>query len=258
MIFFNPDKFHQRIAEAQAAQFSGWDFAWLKGRMVQQEPPWDYSVIVKSHFKNVYSLLDMGTGGGELLSELAPLPPDTHATESFQPNLEIAQKRLSPLAVTVHPFEKDDELPFDDAYFDLVINRHDSFDLDEVFRLLKPGGHFITQQVGGLDNLELNQTLEIDLSLPFFDWGMESVLTKLYEREWLVEMAEKTPLKTTFLDIGAVFYYLKAIPWQIEGFSLESHFEGLLRVHNIIERQGEFVTTAHRFIIEAKKRETTL
>ena len=87
---------------------------------------------------------------------------------------------------------------------------------------------------------------------------MESVLTKLYEREWLVEMAEKTPLKTTFLDIGAVFYYLKAIPWQIEGFSLESHFEGLLRVHNIIERQGEFVTTAHRFIIEAKKRETTL
>jgi hypothetical protein len=86
---------------------------------------------------------------------------------------------------------------------------------------------------------------------------MESVLIKLYENKWAVEVAKKAALKTTFLDIGAVFYYLKAIPWQIEGFSLESHFEGLIRVHNIIEHQGEFVTTAHRFLIVVKKKEAT-
>jgi SAM-dependent methyltransferase len=199
----------------------------------------------------------MGTGGGELLSELTPLPADSHATESYQPNLAIAQKRLSPFSVKIHAFEKDAALPFDDEVYDLVINRHESFDLDEVFRILKPGGRFITQQVGGLDNLELNQTLETKLSFPFFNWGMESVLIKLYENKWAVEVAKKAALKTTFLDIGAVFYYLKAIPWQIKGFCLETHFEGLFRVHNIIENQGEFITTAHRFLIVAKKKGAT-
>lgn len=255
MIFFNSEKFHQCIAEAQAADFSGWDFAWLKDRMIEEDPPWDYPALVKSYFRDTHSSLDMGTGGGELLSGFAPLPPDTNVTESYQPNLSIAQKRLLPLFVRVHAFEKDAALPFDEANFDLVINRHNSFDLDEVFRILKPGGRFITQQVGGLDNLELNQILETKLSFPFFDWGMEAVLTKLYEREWLIEVAEKAALRTTFLDIGAVFYFLKAIlPWQIEGFSLESHFAGLVQVHNIIEHQGEFLTTAHRFLIVAKKK----
>jgi len=30
-----------------------------------------------------------------------------------------------------------------------VINRHESFSASEVFRVLKPGGIFVTQQVGG-------------------------------------------------------------------------------------------------------------
>ena len=256
MNFFNPEKFHQYIAEAQTADFSGWDFGWLKDRMIQQAPPWDYAALVKSHFKNVHSLLDMGTGGGELLSELAPLPANTHATESYQPNLTIAQDTLSPYSVVVHAVNKNTSLPFDNEYFDLVINRHDSFDLDEVFRILQPGGRFLTQQVGGLDNLELNQFLEENFSFPFFHWGLESVLTKLYEMKWSVKLAEKATLLTTFLDIGAVFYYLKATPWQIEGFSLQTHIEGLVRIHNIIEKQGKFITTAHRFLIVAEKKGT--
>ncbi len=258
MIFSNPDRFDQYIAEAQAADFSGWDFGWLEGRMIQEDPPWDYLTLVKSYFKQTHSLLDMGTGGGELLASLAPLPPDVHATESFQLNIGIAQKRLSPLNVRVHAIDECELLPFNDAYFDLVINRHESFDLDEVSRVLKPGGTFITQQVSGLDNLELNQVLEADFSFPFFHWSLESTLIKLYEKDWAVELAEKAAHKTTFLDIGAVFYYLKAIPWQIQGFSLETHFEGLVRVHNIIEKQGKFESTAHRFLIVAKKKERTI
>jgi len=257
MTFYNREIFNHLITEAQAAVFSGWDFKWLSGRMIQEDPPWDYPALVKSHFTNVHSLLDMGTGGGELLSTLVPLPIDTHATESYPPNLEMAKKRLSPLSVTVHSFEQDETLSFKDAYFDLVINRHESFNIDEVIRILKPGGYFITQQVGGLDNLEINQVLEPETPIPFFDWSMESVLIKLYENTWLVKVAEKAALKTRFLDIGAVYYYLKAIPWQIEGFSLEAHFEGLRQVHNIIERQGEFITTAHRFLIVAEKKGTT-
>lgn len=258
MDIINPQRFQQLLSEAQSANFTGWDFQWLQGRMVQEEPPWDYPSIVRGYFKEVHSLLDMGTGGGELLASLAPLPPDTHATESYRPNQAIAHQALSPLGVFVHPLEENSPLPFPNNRFDLVINRHDGYDPIEVFRVLKPGGTFITQQVGGLDNLELNQVLEEGISFPFLDWDLATALTKLYEAKFKVIKAEKAALKSIFYDIGAVFYYLKAIPWQIPDFSLETHADKLAQLHHIIEIQGKFTATAHRFLIIAQKKEQEL
>jgi SAM-dependent methyltransferase len=202
------------------------------------------------------SMMDLGTGGGELLASLAPLPPDTHATESYSPNQAIARARLAPLGVTLHTTEEDaPRLPFPDERFDLVISRHDSYDPLEIYRVLKKGGGFITQQVGGLDNLELNQVLEKEISYPFTDCSLAKDLTGLYDAGFLITRAEKAALRSVFKDIGAVVYYLKAIPWQVPGFSPSSHAEGLIRLHNIIERQGEFLATAHRFMIVARKEE---
>lgn len=254
MNILNPERYHKLAANAQAAGFSGWDFSWLNGRMIQENPPWDYDRLVKEQLNKTHSLLDMGTGDGELLASLAPLPPDTHATEAYPPNQTIALERLSTLAVTVHAIKENTTLPFSNARFDLVINRHEDFDPEEVFRVLKPHGFFITQQVGGLDNLELNQVLEDNLSFPFVKWGLASALSRLYEANFHVVRAEKAALKTIFTDIGAVLYYLKAIPWQVVGFNPETHFPQLVRLHNIIERHVQFVTTAHRFLIVAQKR----
>jgi SAM-dependent methyltransferase len=249
----NPQRFQALVAEAQTAEFSGWDFSWLSDRMIQEEPPWDYATLVRTHLAAAHNLLDMGTGGGEFLAALPNLPPETHATESYPPNQTIAQARLRPLGVHVHPVEEDASLPFDDRYFDLVINRHESYEPGEVYRILKPGGVFITQQVGELDNLELNQMLQTNVPYHFTDWGLESETFRLLECGFAITRAEKSALTTRFLDIGAVVYYLKAIPWQIEGFSPETHAQGLIQLHNFIERQGVFVTTAHRFLIIARK-----
>ena len=253
MKLINPDRYQHLLSDAQNADFSGWDFQWLDGRMVQDDPPWDYPSIVREHLPKTNVLLDMGTGGGELLASLAPLPPETHATESYPPNQAIAQNRLAALNVTLHSTREGDPLPFDNAYIDLVINRHDSFDASDVFRVLKPGGVFITQQVGGLDNLELNQILEENLTFPHIQTSLASDLIGLYEAGFRVERAEKAAIPSIFRDIGAVVYYLKAISWQVPGFSPETHAQGLIKIHNIIERQGQFVATAHRYFIIAKK-----
>ena len=247
------DQFQDLISAAQDAVFEGWDFSWLEGRLHQQEPPWDYAELVKACIGTAESLLDMGTGGGEFLASLAPLPPDTHATESYPPNQPIAQQRLAPMGVTVHPIAEAGPLPFADSRFDVVINRHESYDPAEVYRILKPCGRFLTQQVGELDNLELNQILEVDQHFQFTDWGVESETVRLQEAGLSVKRAEKAALTTRFYDIGAVVYYLKAIPWQIEGFSPETYAEKLLRLHHFIEGQGAFNTTAHRFLILAQK-----
>ena len=74
MDIIHPERFEQLVTEAQAADFEGWDFCWLEGRLVQEEPPWHYPEIVRAHFASVHSLLDLGTGGGELLASLIPLP----------------------------------------------------------------------------------------------------------------------------------------------------------------------------------------
>jgi hypothetical protein len=33
------------IAEAEAADVTGWDFSWLDGRATEERPPWGYDVV---------------------------------------------------------------------------------------------------------------------------------------------------------------------------------------------------------------------
>jgi len=82
---------------------------------------------------------------------LRPLPAKTVATEGYAPNVQTARDRLSPLGVQVIAIDQETDhiLPLADSTFDLIINRHEYYDPHEVRRILKPGGRFITQQVGG-------------------------------------------------------------------------------------------------------------
>jgi SAM-dependent methyltransferase len=70
-------------------------------------------------------------------------------------------------------------LPLADATFDLVINRHESFDAREVQRVLRPGGTFITQQVGAQDLIELNEALQDKTRMAFPEWKLSSVRRQL-------------------------------------------------------------------------------
>jgi len=128
--------------------FKGWDFSHIATRMTEEKLPWDYKEIVQSYMDPSKAMLDMGTGGGEFLLSLNPPRHKTFATESYPPNVEVCRKTLPSYEIEVRQVFRDEELPFDDGFFDLVINRHESFSASEVFRVLKPGGIFVTQQVG--------------------------------------------------------------------------------------------------------------
>jgi hypothetical protein len=68
-------------------------------------------------------LLDIDTGGGEVLASLQPLPATTVATEGWEPNLPVARDRLAPFGVDVRRHDGTDPLPARDGEFDLVLNR---------------------------------------------------------------------------------------------------------------------------------------
>lgn len=245
------DTFDQRVVEAEAAPFSGWDFAYLRGRWREADPPWDYRADVLGRLPHVSRLLDMGTGGGEFLASLAPLPAYTAATESYTPNVPVARRRLGPLGVDLFTLESDTTLPFPDQHFDLIINRHESYDPAEVRRILRGGGTFLTQQVGGADNARLNEVL--GAPLPTDHWGAADACRQLTDVGFaIVRQLEAFPA-TRFFDIGAVVYYLKVIRWQIDDFSVEGYRDALRRLHEQMIADGGLTTRSHRFLIEARR-----
>jgi len=252
----SPTSFEQLVQEALDHSFSGWDFSWLDSRWYEAAPSWDYRQVVQDKIKNVASLLDMGTGGGEFLSSLADLPPATYATEGYAPNIPVAKELLEPLGIKVVQVVDDNALPLPSAAFDLVINRHESYALPEVFRILRPGGVFLTQQVGPRDCVELNQYLEAPLEPDIHSWSLAQEKTAVEEAGLRIRRSEEQLLDSKFYDIGAVVYYLKVIAWQIPDFSVEGYREHLEAMYRLIERQGAFFATAHRFLIEAEKPET--
>jgi SAM-dependent methyltransferase len=241
--------------EAQKWTLKGWDFSDLKDRWVEESPKWNYRDQVIRHLSQSNSLLDMGTGGGEFLSKLPDLPEKVWATESYPPNQPIARKRLKPLGILLAATIDGERLPFTNAEFDLVINRHESYSAKDVARILKPGGRFVTQQVGGLDNQAINDAIAPGTYNKFSNWSLELAVDQIKNAGLEIVSAKEDFPATTFLDIGALIAYLKAIPWQIPNFSLATHSEQLRELHRTIENSGEFKSHSHRFIIEAIKPE---
>jgi SAM-dependent methyltransferase len=247
------DEFERLVQEAWGHEFAGWDFSFVSGRMVESPTSWDYRQIVVDRFRNVQSVLDQDTGGGEYLSALQPLPPKTCATEGYPPNLPIAKARLEPLGVKVFDTHAMEKLPFDDNSYGLVINRHGSFLAPEILRILKPGSAFITQQVGGKNCIRLNEALQDHPDMPFALWTLDLAVKQLEGSGLrIVQRKEEFP-PVDFKDIGAVVYYLKAISWQVTDFTIEKYYDRLGEIHNTILETGKFRVEAHRFFIEATK-----
>lgn len=246
--------FDRLVADAEQP-FSGWDFGYISktDRLVEAPLAWSYASWLLPYLRRAGSLLDMGTGGGEFLARLQPFPEYTAATEGYPPNVPIARERLEPLGVDVHEVLEDLRLPFPDATFDLVINRHESYSPDEVLRVLKSGGRFITQQVGSQNDVELNRLLGAPPEDEYAHWNLDFAARELEVAGFqLTEQQEDFP-PARFFDIGAVVYYLKAVPWQIPGFSVERYRDALLTLHSTIERDGYVDVSTHRFLIVARK-----
>ena len=63
---------------------------------------------------------------------------------------------------------------------------------------------------------------------------------------------EALPL-ARFADVGAVVYYLKAIPWQIPDFSVDLYFDGLKELERRARTEECIAVRGHRFLLDATK-----
>ena len=161
--------------EERVAHIHGWDFSHIAHRYTEQEDlPWNYRETVLRYSKPDMKLLDIDTGGGEFLCTLGHPYENMAATEGYPPNVKLCRETLLPLGIDFRPGDGKEALPFADASFDMVINRHGDFCAEDICRILKPGGLFITQQVGAENDRELVELLCGKRELPFPEQGFLS------------------------------------------------------------------------------------
>ena len=234
--------------------FAGWDFSYLDRRMLEEQPPWSYSARAAELMRQASSVVDLGTGGGERFLKLREhWPKKVVVTEDYPPNVELATERLTPLGVKVIKAQLADTvlLPFADGEFDLVLNRHSGFNANEVARILAANGAFLTQQIHGLWAYDLLAAFDARPQWPtstpdkYVPQLEAAGLTVLDTREWAGQLA--------FTDVGAIVYYLKAVPWLVPGFSVETHASYLLKLHDRQEKGQALAFAARKYLIEVCK-----
>lgn len=241
-------------AEERIAHIHGWDFSHIRDRYTEEEDlPWNYRETILRHLNPEMRLLDIDTGGGEFLLSLNHPYGNTAATEGYPPNVELCRQTLLPLGIDFRQGDGRGRLPFDDCSFDMVINRHGDFSSSDIFRLLKPGGLFITQQVGAENDRELVELLCGETELPFPEQYLDIATRKFREAGFEILEAGECYRPIRFYDVGALVWFARIIEWEFPGFSVDTCRERLLNAQRILEQNGCLEGRIHRFLLVAQK-----
>jgi len=251
----NEDKLLKQWEKDEKAFFAGWDFSYIKKRMKGEKLPWDYRSMAKKLVKKSKSVLDMATGGGEVFSSFAPFPKHAIAIEGYKPNVAVARKKLAPLGVKVIFANETKKLPLKTGEFDLVLNKHGGINKEsakEIFRILSKGGVFLTQQVEGTNLDDLMRVFGAKPKWP--SNTLENLKKYLIKAGFKIKIAKKWSGKMTFKDVGAVVYFLKAIPWLVDNFSVKTYLPCLKKLQKKIDKDKKLAFSEKRFIILAEKK----
>jgi SAM-dependent methyltransferase len=277
-------RFEDLLAEGESVPVAGWDFSWFAGReagsqhprATEGRPPWGYARLLGRRLAALAGVpgaaaLDLQTGGGEVLAAAVSTglssgpaaPPTLVATESWPPNVAVAERNLAPLGARVVAVPgPDSDLPFPDASFDLVTSRHPvSVRWDEVARVLKPGGRYFSQDVGHPSVGELSEYMLGPRPEPAPDQPDQPDQPDR-DPKWSVLAAQRAGLtvadlreyrgRIEFNDVAAVVVFLRKVIWIVPGFTVAGYRDRLRALHEQIERDGPFLATTVRFLIEAR------
>lgn len=242
-------------AVERRAQIKGWDFSELDGKWDDGDDllPWDFAALVQQYRRDDLHLLDMDTGGGEFLLSLKHPYERTAATEGWAPNIALCKERLLPLGIDFREMRDPKAMPFADASFDLVLNRHGAYDAAELWRVLKPGGIFLTQQVGAENDRELVTRLLPDAKPPFPEQQLEIQLARFRAAGFEILAEDEAFRPIRFYDTAALIWFAKVIEWEFTGFSVDRCFPQLVKTEAEIKEKGAVCGSIHRYYFAARK-----
>jgi SAM-dependent methyltransferase len=222
----------------------GWDFTGMN--VLRQPVPWDYHDVVLRYLRSSDVVLDVGTGAGERLRDLAPafghglgIDADPEMIRLARQNpggnlsFRVCSQRLESVPRTFH----------------VILDRHAPFDLTAIAAHLRPGGYFITQQVGERNMACVKAALGQPASPPPIQRqaitasGLRPLAFMEYDVEYVVR------------DIESLVFWLNALDpahADVDGQSAVASAATLNRVLAGNADERGFVTNEHRYLAIAQ------
>lgn len=150
--------------------------------------------------------------------------------------------------------DADISLPFPDEKFDIIINRHGACNPKEIYRILKPGGIFITEQVGALNDRNLvEQLYAVPPKQPFPKQHLDLFVREFMENNFSILDSRETFGTIRFNDTGALVWFARVIEWEFPNFSVKNNLEQLFSIQERLEKEGIIEGKTHRFLLIARK-----
>lgn len=244
--------FDQLVAEAEAADVTGWGFGWLAGRATEERPPWGYARLLAQRLAQAQSALDLDTGGGEVLAEAPRFPPRMCATEAWPPNARQAHARLAARGVGVVQVAEGAALPFADASFELVTARHPVRpDWREIHRVLVPGGRYFAQHVGPASAFELIERFLGPLPRERARRDPQDETAAARAAGLSIADLRLARCRLAFYDVGAVIWILRKCVWWVPDFSVRKYLGPLRELDSQMRQGSPFIAHSTRHLIEA-------
>jgi SAM-dependent methyltransferase len=240
----------QRIA-ASVGEREGWDFG--RVRDAREPVPWDYLDVARRYLRPADRVLDVGTGGGEKLLSLAACFDSAVGVDVSSEMITTARRNQVAAQVDNVSFDvmRGEALEFPDSAFDVVLNRHCTVDVGETFRVLRPGGYFVTQQVGARNTQNICALFgcgvggEYDLDLFHELPALAEAFRQLGCR---VVCAAEYDVRYWFLDVESLLFWFKAIPMP-EDFDIETHWRQVDRAITQFGTPQGIETNEHRELL---------
>ncbi|HSP21203.1 MAG TPA: class I SAM-dependent methyltransferase [Planococcus sp. (in: firmicutes)] len=144
--------FYEKLGKA-----NGWDFSGLKSE--SEGVAWGFYSEAAKYSTPGSIVLDIGTGGGENVMQLAESCAFVVGIDLSEAMVETARANLQKAKCRNVRFLRmaAESLYFPEGFFDMVTSRHCPYDAVEAERVLKAGGIFLSQQVSEGDKENLKQ-----------------------------------------------------------------------------------------------------
>ena len=201
-------------------KIKNWDFSQINCE-VESLTNWDINKILNEKATIDSRILDLGTGGGEVVINEFPKALEILGTDFSPEMIKTANNNLKKSNKNNIKFRTMDNLNMDtdDNYFDIVVARNTCIDARQIYKTLKKDGLLLVRGVDKLDCWQLKRLFnrgqayndtkpisQIDYE-NILDAGFKNVeLIPIYEREYyktkedLLTLLLKTPILNDFSE----------------------------------------------------------
>lgn len=216
--------------------------------MYQDEPTFTVEDQIHQYAKEDDHLAIISMDGGEFVENVQDLPTITYVVDAL---VDKAKERLDEKAVKVTSYTKQNKLPFKDEKIDVLVNELTNYDKFEAYRVLKPGGYFIIDQMGSDNYKEI-----ANMFIPFRikgRWDKENCSRTLRDIGMDIVGGFEENGYIRFKSLAAVFTFMRTFsPERVDNY--EKYLNFYAYILEEIKKKEFFDLTTHRFIVIAQKK----